>query len=297
MTESTKRHPIKLIAVDLDGTLLNTDHLLSERNEKAIKAALAQGVQVVLATGKTFFAASQLVKRLGIQGPSICVQGTAVYNADGSLRNQLTLDPGMARRAITFAEDRGYHVALYVGNRILVRQMHPRVAALTEPYHEPDAEAVGSLQAVLDNMAANKLIVVMPGDARRITALRWQLSMQINGTGRLLQAGVSDMLEILPPNASKGMMLKSLLKDMHIPASHVLACGDAENDVEMLELAGLGIAVGNASDHVKQVADVVVGTNDQDGVAEAIERFVLNAEEPVQAAESQPEAERSANPV
>lgn len=297
MTETSKRHPIKLIAVDLDGTLLNTDHQLSERNENALKSALAKGVKLILATGKSFIAASHLVERLGLQTPTICSQGTAVYNADGSLRTQLTLDPGMTRRVITFAEDRGFYLALYAGKRILVRQMHSRMTELTEAYHEPRPESVGSLQAALDNMPANKLIAVLPGDARRITALRWQLSMQINGTGRLLQAGVSDMLEVLPPNASKGMMLKSLLKEMNLSASQVLACGDAENDVEMLELAGIGVAVSNASDHVKQVADVVVGTNDQDGVAEAIERFVLNGEEPVQAAESQPEAERSANPV
>jgi len=99
--------------------------------------------------------------------------------------------------------------------------------------------------------------------------------MQVDGKGRLLQAGVSDMIEVLPPGASKGAMLKQVLKELGIPLDATLAIGDAENDVEMVQLAGVGIAMGNASAHLKEVADATVATNNQDGVAEAIERFAL----------------------
>jgi hypothetical protein len=75
-------------------------------------------------------------------------------------------------------------------------------------------------------------------------------------------------------------MLKTLLKELSVNANQVLAIGDGENDVEMLSLAGIGVAVGNASQHVKEVAKHVVGTNDADGVAEAIERFVLDTPKP-----------------
>jgi hypothetical protein len=84
------------------------------------------------------------------------------------------------------------------------------------------------------------------------------------------------MLEVLPPNGSKGDALRVLLDELNIPAEQVMALGDGENDIEMLQLAGIGVAVGNASPLLKAVADQVVASNDDDGVAEAIERFVLH---------------------
>jgi Cof subfamily protein (haloacid dehalogenase superfamily) len=288
MTQVTLKQPIQLIAIDLDGTLLNSQHQISERTEKALKTAIANGVHVVLATGKTFQSGAHIVKQLGLNSPSIFMQGTISYNTDGSVRHQVTLDPRIARQVITFAEDRGYMVAVYSGQRILVRKMHQRIEELTTLYHEPMPEGVGSLQNILDSVPVNKLLTVMPGDSRAINALRWQLKMQINGSARLLNAGISDMLEILPNGASKGAALKTIIKDMGVPAEAVMAIGDAENDIEMIQLAGIGVAVGNAGQSVKDAADIVVASNDADGVAEAVEQYVLKTE---------PETPMAAEPV
>jgi Cof subfamily protein (haloacid dehalogenase superfamily) len=285
MIPSANPQPIKLIAVDLDGTLLNSHHEMTARTEKALKAAVAQGVHVVIATGKTFLAAQHLIERLGLKTPGIFVQGTVSFNADGSVHSQQTIDPPTARQIITFAEDRGHQLGIYSGNRIFVRKLYPRMEELTMHYHEPMPEAVGGLQNLLDNTPVNKIIAIYPGDERRTQALRWQLQMQVNGSARLLSAGIPDEIELLPPNASKAAALKSLLKEFGVPASQALAIGDGENDIEMLQLVGMGVAVGNAGEHVKQVAQVVVASNDEDGVAEAIERFVLNVKQPELAVE------------
>jgi len=271
----TNHQPIQLIAIDLDGTLLNSQHQMTERTEKALRAACEKGVQVVLATGKTFNSGVQIVEKLNLNCPAIFMQGTVSYNGDGSLRHQITLDPRIARQVITFAEDRGFMLAIYSGRRILVRKMHRRVEELTTLYHEPLPQAVGSLQNVLDTLPVNKLLAVKPGDGRAINALRWQLKMQINGSARLVNAGIPDMLEILPSGASKGAALKTLIKDLGVPSEAVMAIGDAENDIEMIQLAGMGVAMGNANQAVKDAADVAVASNDEDGVAEAIERYVL----------------------
>ncbi len=276
MIPATNTQPIKLIAVDLDGTLLNSQHEMTARTEKAVKAAIAKGVQVVIATGKTFHAAEHLVKRLGLKTPGIFVQGTVTYNSDGSIHSQQTLDSKVARQIITFAEDRGHQIGLYSGSRILVRKLYPRMEQLTTHYHEPMPESVGALQNILDTTSINKIIAIYPDDGRRVQALRWQLNMQINGAARMLSAGIDDEIEILPPNASKGSALKTLLKEFGVSASQVLAIGDGENDIEMLQLAGIGVAVGNANQHVKDTAKAVVSSNDADGVAEAIERFILD---------------------
>ncbi len=274
---SNGQHPIRLIAVDIDHTLLTSQHQLSPRTEQALRAALADGVQLVLATGKTYRSAVDLIQRLELSTPGIFSQGTVIANPDGSVRSQQALDPALARQVITYAEDRGYSIALYCGNRILVRRRNPRIDYLHTRYGEPPAEAVGALQNVLDLLPVNKLIAFTDGDARAITALRWQLGMQVNGSARLLQAGVSDMLEVLPPGASKGAALKALLRDLNIAPENVLAVGDAENDIEMLQLAGMSAAVANASPTVKAVAKAVVASHDEDGVAEAVERWVLQA--------------------
>ncbi len=267
---------IKLIVTDLDGTLFNSQHELTERTEKALKAAIEKGVKVVLATGKTRISGIEVSKRLNLDTPGIYVQGLAIYEADGALRWQQTLDPNVARTAVNVGEERGFTMVAYSGERTLARARNRDTDELMK-YHEGEPEAVGPLQNILDDIAVNKILAIKLAQPRATTALRWQLSMQINGTGKLVQA-LDDMLEILPPGFSKGAALKMLLKDMKIPAEQVLAIGDGENDIEMIQLAGIGVAVGNAHQKLKDVANHVVATNDADGVGEAVERFVLTAD-------------------
>jgi Cof subfamily protein (haloacid dehalogenase superfamily) len=277
---------IQLIAVDLDGTLLNSQHELTERTEKAVKAAMEKGVQFVLATGKTRGSALSLIARLGLTSPGIYLQGLATYNGDGSLRHQTLLDKAIARQVITFAEDRGFTVVAYSGARILTRKINRDTQILVD-YGEPDVEAIGPLQNILDSTPINKVMAVKKGEYRAVSALRWQLDMQLDGAARLVQAALPDMLEIVPPGGSKGTALKTLLKDLQIPAENVLSIGDGENDIEMIQLAGVGVAMGNSLPQVKSAADHIMATNDADGVAEAIERFVLKADEPTAKTEKQ----------
>jgi Cof subfamily protein (haloacid dehalogenase superfamily) len=265
---------IELIATDLDGTLLNSQHELSERTLTALQAAREQGVHLVLATGKTRASALRLIEQLKLDTPGIYNQGLITYNPDGSVRQQLILSPEIARQVITFAEDRGFTMLAYSGDDLLTRRRN-HDTALLEEFGEPQAHEVGSLLNILDTVPVNKVLAIHRADTRRINALRWQLSMQLNGSSRLMQAGVPSMMEVMPAGASKGTALKALLKELKITPDKVMSLGDGENDIEMLQQAGIGIAVENASQQVKDVADHVVASNDQDGVAEAIERFVL----------------------
>jgi Cof subfamily protein (haloacid dehalogenase superfamily) len=276
---------IQLIAVDLDGTLLNSQHELTERTEKVLKAAMEKGVQIVVATGKTRASALSVIARLGLNTPGMYLQGLAVYNGDGSLRSQAILDKAIARQVITFAEDRGFTMAAFQGSRILVRTFNRHTDLLTK-YGEPDVHAVGPLQNLLDMTPINKVLAIKVGGERQINALRWQLNMQINGTAKLTQAAVPSMLEILPPGASKGAALKTLIKELNIAPENVMAIGDGENDIEMIQLAGVGVAMGNAAQVVQKAADHVTATNDADGVAAAVEQFVLKADEPSPAIET-----------
>lgn len=289
MTQTNHRNPdIRAIVLDVDGTLLDSQHALTARVEQAIKAAIAKGVQVVLATGKTRHATLQLIERLGLKSPGIHLQGLVIYDADGAVMHQQLLDPALARRALTFAEDRGFALFAYSGERILARSYHKTFSDGMAAYHEVLPEVVGPLQNLVGQLPIHKLIAI--GDPPAIKALRWQLSNQIGGAGRLMQAGVPTMVELLPPGSSKGAALKLLLKDLKLAPEQVMAIGDAENDVEMIQLAGVGVAMGQAAQNVKDAADYVTGSCDEDGVAQAIERFVL-AEAETETAETQAEAE------
>lgn len=272
---------IELIVVDLDGTLLNEQSELSERNEKALKAAMEKGVKVVIATGKTRYSANTVVDRLGLTTPGIYLQGLTIYKPDGSMTSVGTLSPDVARQVITFAEDRGFLVLIYSGTKILTRATNSYTDNLTQQYHEPAIEGIGPLQNIVDAMPVHKIIAIKEGDPKRIKALRWQLEMQLDGRARLTQAMIPDMLEILPPKGSKGAALKILLKDMGIKAEDTMVIGDGENDIEMMQMAGTKVAVGNADDKLKAVAEHIVATNNDSGVADAVEKFVLDGPLPI----------------
>lgn len=262
---------IKMIAVDLDGTLLNSKHQLSERNKKAIQKAIEKGVQVVIATGKTRFSAEALIEELNLTSPGVYSQGLLIYNGDGTVRTSTVMDKNILRRIITFAEDRGFGVLAYSDNRILTRRAD-EVAEKIAEYGEPVAESVGALQNILDTTQINK--VILYGQESKVPSLRWQLSKQLDGQVHLTRAQVKGILEVLPSNTSKGKGVMRVMKDLNIPPENTLAIGDGENDIEMLQAVGTGVAVGNAVQALKDVAAQVVASNDNDGVAEAIEMFV-----------------------
>jgi len=272
--EQTKRD-IKVIVVDVDGTLLNSNHVLSDRNRETIRKAIDSGIQVVLATGKTRAGAESVIAALNLQTPGVFVQGLLIYNGDGTIRHQQTIDDATVRRVIQYAEASGFSVVIYSGNRLLVKANEPLVDAIAD-YHEPMPQAVGNLVNIVGEVPAHKLFIV-GGTPRKIKKLRWQLNQQVGTQVSFTTTAMLDSLEVLPKGASKGNGVRVLLKEMHVSPEQVMAIGDAENDLEMLQLAGLGlgVAVGNATDALKEVAHEVVATNDEHGVAEAIERFVL----------------------
>ena len=267
---------IKLIVVDLDATLLNDKHELSERNVDVLKQAISQGITVTIATGKTFTSAKSIIEKLGLTAPGIFLQGLAIYKPDGTIVYEKKLDPITARQVITFAEDRGYEVVVYSGSSILMRSVTDKGRELTVKYHEPEPESIGALQNILDEMPVHKLMAVKPGEPRRIKALQWQLDKQMDDKVTLIQLhNIADTLEILPPASGKAVALKALLKQLGVSAEETLAIGDGENDIDMIKMVGVGVAVGNATQSLKDVADHVVASNNDNGVAEAVENFAL----------------------
>ena len=263
--------PIRLIATDIDGTLLNSRHELSTRNEQALRAAIKQGVQVVLATGKTYYSGQGIVKQLGLTTPGVYVQGLVICGPDGEVLHSQTLPNEAAAQLARLAEAEHIAVVGYDRSRLLMPEYN-RFSDMLVEFHEPRPEVVGPLSQVVGSVVFNKMIAM--ADPAEMPALTAKVAEQIDGLADIVLSSPF-LLEIMPKGMSKGAGLAWLLDYLHVSPEEVLALGDADNDVEMLQMAKIGVAMGNAMPRVRQAADVIVAGNDADGVAEAVERFVL----------------------
>lgn len=264
---------IQLVALDLDGTLLDDDLRLSPRVQAAIEAALAQGVGVTLATGRALGAARPFAARLGITLPLICYQGAVVGDpVSGETLRADTLPPALAREAVERAEAEDLDLSLYLGETIHFRtlrwprEFYDRWFGLPL-FHTPD------LRTVLDQTTPMKFIITAePPEADSIEA-RWR--PRFNGRLNIVRSHAL-FVEGNPPGVSKGTALAWLAARLGVPQAATLAVGDNGNDLEMVQWAGVGVAMGNGAASVKAHADWIAPSVDEDGVAAVFERFVLS---------------------
>lgn len=252
---------IRLVALDMDGTTLGTDSKLSKRNAAALRAALDKGVQVVVATGKARPAVMHAMQphglcgRGGVVGPEnagIFLQGLAVYGQEGRQLKSAALDPTVVAEAFQYSLDYDLPLCAFLGDEIVTLKMHPGLEELHTVYHEPPAQVKRSIEEILAGPAVRKMLFMAPPTQVDAELTPYWRSV-LGGRASLMQA-VPDMLEIVPPGVNKGEGLRLLLNDVGVPASFVMACGDGGNDLELLQAAGLPIAMGNAVPKVKQAS-------------------------------------------
>ena len=269
-----KPNAIKLLAIDLDGTLLNSRHQVSQRNKAALLRAMDQGIAVVIATGKTRGAAAAVIDELGIQSPGVFMQGLITSEADGSVRRRIVMDSAIASHVIALAYGHGFGALVYSGDRAFARELNAESLALTA-YGEPPPEARPDLSELPFDIEINKIILY--GEEAHVPAMRKALIRALDESIHITRAAVPGMLETLPADASKGRAVAELMREMGVAPEQAMAFGDGENDIEMLEAVGVGVAMGNAAEALKEVADVIAPDNDADGVAQMIERYALGA--------------------
>ena len=272
------RDEVKLIVTDVDGTLLNSNQELTLRVEAALARAAAAGVPTVLATGKSRgpWADAVLGKLAGAPMPGVFVQGCLTCDADGTVLESIELDSVVAQSVIRFAERAGASAVAFCGSRILCSRRDENTDLVLK-YGEPAPEAVGPMIAnVIDEgIGINKILLFC--DEKDMPALREDAELMFENDCAITTA-VPGMLEFLPMGASKGAAVARLLARMGVDPKNVLALGDGENDAEMLALAGTAVAMkGSAELVVAAARGVVGGSNDEDGVADAVEKYVLAA--------------------
>ncbi len=266
---------IHTILTDLDGTLLGSDHRIQPRSGAAMRRAMEAGVRVMIATGKTRSSTRGVYEALGLKSPGVFNQGMMVYNAEGEPLQSIFLEDDICRDAISYGEAHDIPTVLYVeGDRILGNAPDFVIEAFNR-FGEPPIGRYDTLLPLVGNVRIHKVVLHAEEPTEHgITSTRRDLETRLGELATFTRS-VPDFFEIMPLGVSKGQSVAKLLEIEGIDPAGVLAMGDGENDIEMIQLAGVGVAVANASPHLKAVADAVVGTNDEGGVAEAIERFVF----------------------
>lgn len=265
---------IKLLALDLDGTLVANLNSISPRVKNAVNTAMENGVQVVLATGRPFASTRQYAKKLNVTTPLICYQG-ALVQAPNSRKPLLahTISADLSRRMIKFARKQKLHMVLFTANA-LYSELPSDLMRHTFGRSGSDLIVVNSLLNTLFGAELPlKFLFIQPKEAREATEALLTAEF---GDVLHITSSLDIIVEATLPHVSKGDALKFLAGHFDIPLSHTMAIGDHDNDISLLRTAGLGVAMGNASPGAKAVADVIAPPLKEDGAAWAIERYVLN---------------------
>ncbi|HYY98053.1 MAG TPA: Cof-type HAD-IIB family hydrolase [Pyrinomonadaceae bacterium] len=286
---------IRLIALDLDGTLLDSRGELSEGSRAALKAARERGVAVALVTGRRFRDARPLALELGLDVPVISHNGALTKHAHSLETVSAVLMPvGAARAVVRTGRAHGADALVsddHVGAGLLVYDhISPGNTALAK-YIEWSRRVVGedaaaairrvpSLEEYLDH---DPLHVAFSGGCAAMERLAGVMRAELGASVRLLLTLYPKtdfaLLDILNPEASKGAGLAAVAAEQGLTRDEVMAVGDNFNDLEMLEWAGTGVVMANADASLRGRGRFhATSTNDEDGVAAAIERFILNDE-------------------
>lgn len=272
----------KYIFCDMDGTLLNSKSQISPTTANALKEATSSGAKVVIATGKSRPAVMSILGMVDLAGkegivsafsPGVFIQGLLVYGKQGRELYKGKLDPNVCREACLYSWEHKIPLIAFCENRCLTLFDHPLVDSLHTIYREPKAEIMASVEHLLAAADIQKVLFMDTAEGVS-SSIRPYWSEAVRGRAGVVQAQ-ADMLEIIPSGTSKGNGVRLLLDQLGVSPEEIMAIGDGENDIEMLQLASLGIALSNGAEKTKAVADVIGASNDEDGAADAIYRYAF----------------------
>jgi len=281
------RPRFRLVALDCDGTVVRPDGTISPRVVEAVRAAVAAGCRVTLATGRRFPAASRVAAALGLRAPLILHNGCVIQDsATAAVLYEDALDPDRLAPTVEHALAHGQQPVLYEsparGGRLFVgpaeldtpgtrRYLETRTSA--QPVVRLPVERLGRLPHILS-------VGIFAAGPARLPELQAAVQADEACSTVLMPPGSMDTapvygLEIFAHGCGKGRALAYLADHLGVPLAEVLAVGDQVNDLDLLRTAGLGLAMADAPPSVQAFADAVVAGCLEDGVAEALERYIL----------------------
>lgn len=264
---------IRLLAIDLDGTILSDGIRISPRVRGALRKALHAGVHVTLASGRPFHHMRLFADDLGIREPLICSQGAVVQDpVSDRVYFRCGVPLRLVQEVVDVTREHDWDLCLFVSDRLYVEsdtqlvRFYAEYGAIKE-----EVNLVGDLKAFVSREPIKLIVVTEEEQAAMVNDL-----LQERFAGRLrIARSFTCFVEVTHLAASKGQALAFLAQKLGVLQAETMAIGDNDNDEDMVAWAGLGVAMGNASAVVKAAADYVAPPIEEDGAAEAIERFVL----------------------
>jgi 5-amino-6-(5-phospho-D-ribitylamino)uracil phosphatase len=277
---------IRLLAVDIDGTLLDSAGRLPDAHRAALADVAAAGIEVALATGRSFHFARPIADLLALPLTLIVNNGAVVKNGAGTTAMRHLLARDVARRILSETHTFEDSVAIVFDRpderQVVFERMdwsHPQ----RRGYYEKNKAFIAEAPAPLAGMLTEDPIQVMFNGS--VAPMR-ALVEALRGSDRAADYAVAiteyarrdfSLVDVNAPGCSKGATVARWAQSRGLTRDEVMAVGDNLNDVEMLDFAGTAIVMGNATDEMKQRGYLPTETNDEDGLARAIERYVLNS--------------------
>lgn len=260
----------KMVTIDVDDTLLNDDRIVTEETKQALVSAIEKGVKVTLATGRMFSSAKQIASQLGLNIPLITYQGSLVKNLlDGKVLYERFVPEEMIQFLFDYAAKQHLHIQGYYQDQLYSLVDNDKIKEYAKvanvPYLIEDAE-------VLRQKPLTKVLFF--DEPEVLDAHEKQLNELIGDRVHITKSKPY-FLEVLHLEGTKGHAVRYLAQHFNCELSEVIAIGDSWNDHEMIEVAGLGVAMENAVDSLKELADYVTKSNNEGGVKHVIEKFIL----------------------
>lgn len=262
--------PIKMIAIDMDDTLLNDEKQITEANITAVRAAVKSGITVLLATGRMYEAALPYARQLGLNVPLICYNGALVKGStDGQILFEHTMDPATSRAVFQYGRKIGLHMQGYWDGQVFTDKLNADSRRYSKMINLPVRE-IGSKLADEPHKTYKILGMAEPAAfTAQWQALHTEFSEQIDIT-----TSIKYYMEILTPGIDKWTAVADLADRWGFSKDQIMCIGDSLNDLAMLTNAGTGVAVANAAPEIRQAATWTVADNNRSGVAEAITKIL-----------------------
>jgi len=264
---------IRLVAMDLDDTLLRDDWTISPRVVKAIQKAQAQGVKMTIATGRMPISTRPYAEQLRVDVPIITYHGAMIQQVlSREILFRRVIPSALAAQIVEHVTKLGIYGQVYLKDRVVAPKLnewsreYSRIASV----HIEEAD----LSVLLSQEPEGVEKILLIAEESVLDQLTPSLN-QCYGEKVHITKSKPHFLEITDCSVNKGVALAALAKRFGIAQQDVMAIGDSFNDLEMIQYAGVGVAMGNARSEIKEQADFVTFSNEEDGVAEAIERYVL----------------------
>ena len=265
---------ITLFIADVDGSLVTEDKVLTLGAVAAVKALNAAGIKFAITSGRPPRGMSMLIEPLALKGAIAGFNGGVFTNPDLSVIESHSLDPATAKRAVKLILDQKLDAWVYTDHEWLIRDHEaPHVAreAWTVKF-EPTVVA-----SFTDAHLAHAVKIVGISDDPDVVATCEKVAQETLGEQASAERSQPYYLDVTHPQANKGTVVATLSKLLNIPPAQIATMGDMPNDVLMFRKSGFSIAMGNASDEVKAQASAVTDSNESEGFAKAVRKFVLRS--------------------